>query len=477
MRISEHYNLNRTQPTLDFVDVDIHSDVRFFVDPSAIRRLPSEWGDECVSLIQSFFRTVLLAIRDGRDSEARTLLATMHEPNETHLGYSRLKARGHALGPKSAHKVWDALRTSEAAKSGLLEDLEDTILMVEHISSDIVSDITTNIIREPLINYTRDTCTYLGIPLDPDVASGPLWDPNRLEWYTEFTQLPVAPTGRLLLVPKVIIRHRMDYDQDEYYRHYLLEHLREVELDANSELVELLRDGRRRVTKKDLASKYGTGKTVIVRETRSHPEILAKYRADKRNYIRPPLTHREIAAYQDTADPDWTTLLNAVRSTPVGKSDASNYERAIESLLTAIFYPSLANPQVQFPIHEGRKRVDITYTNVASSGFFDWLAKHYSAAHIFVECKNYRSDIRNPELDQIAGRFSPSRGQVSLVVCRSFDNKELFLTRCADTAHDARGFIIVLDDDDLGVLVQERAESSGDIVGTLLMERFRRLVM
>jgi hypothetical protein len=40
------------------------------------------------------------------------------------------------------------------------------------------------------------------------------------------------------------------YDADEYHRHFLLEHLRSVELDANSALVELLRNGRRRVTKK-----------------------------------------------------------------------------------------------------------------------------------------------------------------------------------------------------------------------------------
>ncbi len=72
------------------------------------------------------------------------------------------------------------LSKSSATKHGLLEELEDTILMVEGISSDIVSDIATNIIRYPLIKYTHEACATYGIPLGRDVDSGPLWDP-RLE--------------------------------------------------------------------------------------------------------------------------------------------------------------------------------------------------------------------------------------------------------------------------------------------------------
>jgi hypothetical protein len=55
MRVSEYYHLKRGQPELDFVDVDIYGDVRIYVDPRALRLLPSRWGDECVSMIQKMF--------------------------------------------------------------------------------------------------------------------------------------------------------------------------------------------------------------------------------------------------------------------------------------------------------------------------------------------------------------------------------------------------------------------------------------
>ena len=109
MRISKFFNLGRTQPSLDFVDVDITNDLQVYVDPRALRLLPSSWGSECVSLVQNFFQTVLRHIRAGRNRIARDLLARLREPNETRLGVSRKKARGRGMGTDSARDVWEAL--------------------------------------------------------------------------------------------------------------------------------------------------------------------------------------------------------------------------------------------------------------------------------------------------------------------------------------------------------------------------------
>ena len=367
---------------------------------------------------------------------------------------STAESRGRALGHESAGDVWEAFSQSEAARSGLLEDLEDTVLLVDGISTDIISDITTNIIRQPLIHYTQAACAWYGIPLTQDVDSGPIWDPDTQDWFSEYVSLPMVPSGKLLLVPKAIVRRRLEYDADEYYRHYILEHLKSVELAANSELVQTLRRGRKRVTKKALTEKYGRGKDVNLRETRKEPSLLTRYRDSKRSTIRPPLDHEALAAEENTPEPDWDNLLNDVLSLPTGQANANHYERAIESLLSALFYPSLSNPQPQRQIHEGRKRIDLTYTNVATQGFFRWLSQHYPAPHIFVECKNYVDDPANPELDQLSGRFSRLRGKFGLLVCRKIANKSLFAARCRDTAQDDRGFIVYLDDTDLSELVE-----------------------
>jgi hypothetical protein len=477
MRVSEYFNLGRDQPTLEFLDVDIHGDVQVFVDPRAVRFIDSDWSRECVSLLQNFFDTVMDAIRSNQDNRARNLLASLSEPNETHLGLSVGRAQGRGMGSELARDAWTSISRSRAIQSGLIEDLEDTVLFVEGIGFDIISDITTNIIRSQLIRFTEDAAAYYGIPMTPNVVSGQLWDRRQRRWTQRYTDLPITTGGPILLVPKSIIRRNQTFDPGEYYNNFVLPQLQDDELNAGSSLVQTLRSGRRRVTKKSVRGKYGQGKAVNLHTTLKHPELLDQYRRYKSRRVQPP-GHREIADLTESPPPDWDALMGAVKAVPTGPVDATAYHHAVEALLTALFYPALDQPIREFEIHQGRKRIDISYTNVASQGFFDWVHRIQGAPapNVFVECKNYGRELGNPELDQLAGRFSLLRGRLGLLVHRGFGDKQLLIKRCRDTALDGRGFVIALDDSDVEALVDERREESEDTSFRLLRERFNELV-
>jgi hypothetical protein len=472
--VSDRFRLERGQGELDFVDVNVDGDTRLFVDPRALRLIPTPWGEWCVSLIQDFFRTVLEAIRDDRMDDAWTLLAGLREPNETHLGMSQGKARGSALGPQLAAAIRDSLAETDAAISGRLEDLEETALLVPLVDRDRVSDIATNLIREPLIQYTQLAAEHYGIELSADIDSGPLWDPGSKSWTAVFTELPVVKSGKLLLVPKAIVRRHLDYRADEYRDHYLLTLIQEEEVAAGGELVRTLMSGEVRPPyKKTLKEMFGTNKPAIARLTREHPDALDRYRAAKRQKITPPMSHEDFFLEGLGDPPELDSLLAKVRALAPGREDADGYHKAIEAFLTALFYPSLTLPQIEYPIHRGRKRIDIAYANVAQRGFFGWIGNHYPSAQIFVECKNVSEDPANPELDQLAGRFSPRRGKVGLLVCRGIEDKALMTARCRDASDDDRGYIIALDDDDLETLARQLQEEKR--LG-LLRERFEALI-
>ncbi len=90
VKVSEYFNLNRQQYELDFVDVDIWGDVPLYIDPGALRQSDDPWAQQCVSLLQDFFAEVLNAIRAGNRSRAQDLLPALREPNDTHLGLSKI---------------------------------------------------------------------------------------------------------------------------------------------------------------------------------------------------------------------------------------------------------------------------------------------------------------------------------------------------------------------------------------------------
>lgn len=474
-RISQHFGLTGDQSTFEFVDVPVETDAPFFVDPRAFRLLRSSWGEHCVSLLQTFFAAVMSHIQSGDHAAARELLASLSEPNETHLGLSRGKPSGRGMGAGLAEEMWRALRSSSAATTGLLEDLEDTVLFIEGIGHDRISDITTNIVRGPLLEFTQDASAYYGIELTSDVPSARCWNGSVRRWEVSYVDLPTIDSRPLLLVPKCVVRRRPAFDAGEYLDHHIIPILQEEELKAGSALVETLKNGGRRVTKKSVEEKYGRNKRLAREVTARQPSALDQYRVQSKSRRR-PLSHEEIAKELEIDPPNWDALLAAVHNTPSGKGDADRYHQAVQALLSALFYPSLVNPRREFPIHEGRKRIDITFTNEAQAGFFSWIEKVVPAPYVFVECKNYGDEIANPEIDQLAGRFSVRRGQLGLVCCRGFKNRSRWDQRCKDTASDGRGLVLTLSDDDLTALVEERRADPASESFTRLRGQVEQLV-
>ena len=113
-----------------------------------------------------------------------------------------------------------------------------------------------------------------------------------------------------------------------------------------------------------------------------------------------------------------------------------------------LFYPDLINPVKEHEINQGRKRVDIKFTNADEAGFFRRMAElpQTRSVNVFFECKNYSHDLGNPEIDQIIGRFSPIRGKLGFILCRTLVDESRMLERCRDAARDNHGFVIVLTD-------------------------------
>ena len=473
MKISRIYQLAKTQAELDFVDIDVAKDLPLFLDPFFLGNRTDQWSADATLTLKSFFQHLIDLIRSGKETDARHMFEHLHEPNATCLGLSKGRPEGNGVGKTDTVKIYDNLLKSKAIQTGLLQDIEDNMLFIEGFGKDKLSDMTTNIIRKDLMLYTQFQCKLHHIPLRK-LPSDFYWSRKDNVWTSEFTEMLLVKNRKILLVPKGVVSFNKSYTPDKYYNHFVLNFLQNEHLRMNTALVKKGFDGAKRVTKKDLREKHPQTKEFLREFTLKHPEVLEDF---KEKVTIESLKNSEISDVNllELCKTLGAQLLNI----PVGNNDASAYHSKILGILELLFYPDLINPIKEHEIHSGRKRIDISFDNASENGIFYRLSHNMRlpCQFIFVECKNYSLDISNPELDQIAGRFSINRGTVGLLLCRSLKNRQLFIARCIDTYKDQRGLIIPLADQDIINLLDNYNEHNRSFFEQYLTKLVREIAL
>lgn len=476
MKISRIYNLGKSQAELDFVDIDVNTDIALFIDPFFLNKRKDNLSMEATRTIRNFFQTLIDLIRGNQIQSAKLLFRHLHEPNATCLGLSRGNPQGRGVGTEDTDRIFDSIIRSRAIQTGLIQDLEDNHLFVENFGKDKLSDMTTNIIRRHLIDYTISQCVLNNIPLTNNVPSGFFWNRHTREWESEYTTLLIVNQKKILLVPKAIVSFCSDYTPQQYYQHFVLNFLQNEHLQLNSSLVQKRVDGTRYVTKKDIKEDEDTkySKEFLREFTKRHPRVLQDFKLETEPKSLSDNTFGDLDIGLIAAH-----LMQALNEIPSGNDDATRYHRLIVGILELLFYPDLIYPELEREIHDGRKRIDIVFDNASKTGIFRRLSENMRlpCQYIFIECKNYSSDPANPELDQLSGRFSVNRGKVGFLLCRTINNFDLFIERCRDTYRDDRGLIIPLMDADIITLLENIFNRNFVFLDRFLSERIRSIAI
>lgn len=474
-KISAIYRLSNSQAELDFVDIDTAIDTPLYLDPYAIQIRHDEWSEKCGDNIRSFFNAVLDALRQNDMQRAMHLLGHLHEPNETHLGQSRGRPSGRGVGAQKAEWFADALINSRAFATGMLTDVSEAELFIPNVGPDTISDLTTNVLRGELAKYTEQQCALHGINTNQVNSLGPIWNPIQNNWQAHSLNLPVHQGRPILFVPKFSVRHTTALNSQEFYNFHMIEYLRQEYLAAGGGLVQVFRNGTRHVFKKDVKERHPFIKDDLADFVRQHPEILELYKNSKG--AKGPLEPEDIdEGFDERAFA--LALIDRLNDVAPGSEAASEYHSVAMGICTFLFYPGLIYPIKEMEIHQGRKRIDIKYTNSSESGFFNTILQspQTRAISVSVECKNYQKELNNPELDQLSGRFSVQRGFFGLLLCRSMDDRNRIIDRCRDTAQDGRGFILVFEDADIINMLAMVANGRRSNIDRFLHQRFDEII-
>lgn len=286
MLFTEYFGVNKEQKDLEFVDIYVNADKKFFLDPAKLLDFDDVMSIQMSNAIIKYFEKLLQFIRKQDEFNSLRLLSELREPKEIHLGYATNGYIGNAVGGVKGEKIYRKLSESNAVKTGLLKDLEESALLVEGINRDIISDMTVMITKKYLIEFTQAQCKKYQVPMSK-AKVGKIWDEKREYWVEIETELPIYDNKPMILVPKKIVTDKLMLDSQDFYRNELLSFVQDELMRADRSLIIVLKNGKRRcaVTKEQLKSdeRYRYSKELIYRTIQKHPELLQRYRHRKKN--------------------------------------------------------------------------------------------------------------------------------------------------------------------------------------------------
>lgn len=167
--------------------------------------------------------------------------------------------------------------------------------------------------------------------------------------------------------------------------------------------------------------------------------------------------------------------IESLRKLKAERTNDHRYHRLVAFIFRRLFFPDLRNQKVEEKVGTGR--TDIVMTNDAVKGFFHAVRSAYNVfcPLVFVECKNYGTEVANTEISQLLQRMNPKRGCLGFLAYRTCKNRVALIQRCID-AVGANNYILALSDQDLIDLLEMRHRNEIDDIQDYLDTRLKEIV-
>ena len=449
MRFSEAFGVEGRQVALDFLDIPLHTDLRFFLDPTSIKVLKSQWGQDLVYALQDYFTEIMVSIKNNNFKKAAYLLSSLRESNAFHLGYSTKESSGTALGEKTAEDILDSLKSSQAAKSGILTDLEDTALTIPGIGSDRISDSVCNILKGFFIEYTKDVCIFYGIETK-EVSEVKTWDKVSSKWHKKRCHLPVFEGEEIILIPKILAREEIIYSHRDLYRRHIIPEMKKELISSGSALVKVLK-GERIVTTTSIIDEYGQTKAFIESQLVKYPNTLKDYKKDLEINPPNPLAHSDFDKDEDPVILPIKDLMKDI-DLAIKNNGFSNYTKAYKKILISIFYPSLFYPKL---ISEDEQCCLFSLINEAKKGFFfDFSVYNIISELIVVNVIDPQHKLNKEHIYTTLRKLEECNAKIGLIFCEN-PAEEKYLDRVKEISKDEGLYIFLISRNNLMEMIKE----------------------
>lgn len=284
MKFKEKYNI---KGEVEFVDIELDTDSKLFVDPYLIYISNDEFSNNCSNKIVNYFEQLLkLAILNDKGNGYK-IVKYLQENNEVRFGYSLGNPLGKGFGKNKGKELFDILCKSKAVRTGMISDIFDASIMLNKVGYDKISDLTINIILEDLIQFTQKQCKMYSVPLEKVRLRRPVWNSEKNNWINiEAIDLPVHNGKPIILVPNNFVRPYMVYTYARFYNNQMMPYY-EIEALKNPScgLVKILKRGIV-PAKSKIRKEYPCLKDNVINFIIEHPDKYSMYKYKQLNYVK-----------------------------------------------------------------------------------------------------------------------------------------------------------------------------------------------
>ncbi len=417
-RLTDYYDVLVTQDEVGFAIPFLDEDLPLFLDPMLLWKSTVAIDNALHSQVVAAFNGIGELYKSGKQEEAKNILVELSECKEVGLGSSATRKGRKISLPKASEILSLFVDVPYIAAHGL-GHIEAIQLLTDDISIDRVSDITCNLLKSTLIDFTIDQCTKFGIPLKRANVEN-VYDFRTKTFKTESINLPVDHLGNpIILIPKEWLKHSPWINFEDYFKYY--QH-------------------------NQPGAKGSLSRASLISFNRSNYDLV-------RNYLK----LRELTSDQLHRDPLFSALpvisakraLSNMLKLPTGKTDGADkkYEDLITKLFTSMLYPNLDFADSQSRTEDGVLIRDLIFYNNKSFDFLEEIHSDYGSRQLVFEMKNV-AELEGAHVSQLNRYLKEQFGRFGVIVTRKMPSKAVY-KNTIDLWSSHRKCIIILDDEDI----------------------------
>jgi hypothetical protein len=425
------------QDQVDFVLPRLDRDVALGIDPFLLFKSRYSHFRELHSTLLAVFNEGVKRFALRGEADAR-LIIDFPEVSEIGLGYGKDTKRGSGLGNLLNQLLIDTLTASADLLDRGVKHIEEMQLLSVGIGADRISDISGNILKQFLIDYTQQQSQIWKIPLSPNVPIHHILDLDDYHWFDGYFDLPTNQVGEpIVLVPRWIVRVLPWINFDDY---------------TKTEFSIFLRAKATRA-KLRTAREIDSTKREIVQISRMEISRIDRY-VQLKEKSAPLALPAELGGAPAVVQSEGLSLINSLQKIELGRENAREYQVKMLEILNFLFEPELIDGKLEDPTIMGTERRDIVFVNDSEKTFFQYLRTRHSNFLVVFEAKNVQ-DVSSANFNQLATYLGDKMGYCGFMLIRNPISKAERL-KAISIYNNMKRIIIVLDDENIVHMIQLR---------------------